>query len=110
MITVETLTDHLGLTIAPGSADARWSASVVDAVNDYVAALPVVVDRPDPAAPWPGTVTTGATLLAAHIYNARSAPYGRASLDIAGGFQTAYADPEIARLLQLRRHAKPRVG
>lgn len=109
-ITTEQLADHLGITIAPDTGDARWSASVVDAVNAWVATLPVIADRDDPAAPWPTTVDTGAVMLAAHIFHSRSAPYGRATLDVTGGFQQAYADPEVARLLRLRRHARPVIG
>lgn len=109
-ITPAQLADHLGIDLPPGSADDRWSTSCVDAVNLIVAGLPVIADRPDPAAPWPANAVTGATMLAAHIFHSRSAPYGRATVDITGGYATAYADPEIARLLQLRRYAPPKVG
>jgi hypothetical protein len=110
MIVVDDVAAHLGLAITPGGADEAWCGDVVDAVNVYVDALPVVADRDDPAADWPATVRTGAIMLAAHLYHSRSSPYGRATLDPVGGFQQAYADPEIARLLCLRRYAKPRVG
>lgn len=109
MITVDGVHDALGLAPAD-SADDAWLALVVDAVNTYVAALPVIVDRPDPAAVWPPSVQLGATLLAVHEYQSRGAPNGRAMFDDAGGFSTAYADPEIARLLQLRRWARPGVS
>lgn len=108
-VTVDAVSDALG--IPPSSdADAGWLANVVDAVNAWVARLPVILDRPDPHASWPPDVTLGATMLAVHQYHSRSAPYGRAGLDIAGGFQTAYADPEVARLLQLRRWARPSIS
>ncbi len=109
MLTVDHVKDALGIPPADAGDDA-WLAAVVDAVNAWVAGLPILADRPAPTAPWPPSVTLGATMLAVHQYQSRSAPYGRATLDVAGGFQTAYADPEIARLLALRRWAKPTVG
>lgn len=108
MLTVDGVQDALGIPAAD-TADQAWLGQVVDAVNTYVAALPAVVDRPDPTALWSPSVQLGATLLAVHLYQSRGAPYGRAALD-AAGFQSAYADPEIARLLQLRRWAKPSVS
>jgi hypothetical protein len=108
-ITVEQVAEALGLE-PTDTADHAWMGTVVAAVNEYVTGLPVVADRLDPGAPWPPPVTAGALMLAMHQYQARNAPNGRATLDLAGGFQTAHADPEIARLLQLRRWAKPAIG
>lgn len=109
MIDAGRVADHLGIDPAD-TTDAAWLADVADAVNAYVATLPAVADRPTPADPWPATITTGAIMLAAHLYHSRSAPYGRATITADGASVTAYADPEIARLLQLRRWAKPAVG
>ena len=110
MIDVDDLAAHLGHVTPLDPADALWAGQVVDAVNAYVATLPVTVDRPVPADPWPATVTTGAVMLAAHLYQSRNAPYGRATLDLVGTTSAVYADPEIARLLQLRRWSPPMVG
>ena len=107
-ITAEDMKRLLGLDPAD-VVDDEWLAAVVEAVNAYVAGLPVIADATDPEYAWPADVRLGATMLAQHLYSSRSAPYGRASLDIAGGFQVAYADPEIARLLRLRRWARPMV-
>lgn len=109
MIDLEQLRDHLG-TDPADTADDRWMADTVAAVNAWVAGLPVLVDRRDPDADWPPDVTTGAVLLAAHLYHSRSAPYGRATMDMSGGFSTAFADPEIARLLRLRKWARPLIA
>lgn len=109
MISTDQVKDALGLDPAESTDDA-WLATVVDAVNAWVAGLPVLADRPAPTDPWPASVTLGAVMLAVHQYQSRSAPYGRAILDSAGGFQVAYADPEIARLLALRRWARPAVS
>lgn len=109
MIDVDTVRAALGTDPADTTDDA-WLGTVVDAINAWVGGLPVVVDRPTPGDPWPASVVLGATMLAVHAYQSRSAPYGRAVLGEAGGFQAAYADPEIARLLALRRWAKPTVS
>ena len=108
MISVDQVRDALGLDPADAADDA-WLASCVDAVNDWVSTLPVVVDSPTPAV-WSPSVVLGATLLAVHEYQSRGAPYGRAVLDAAGMYQSVYSDPEIARLLRLRRWAKPGVA
>lgn len=108
MITPDALRAFLGIDPAD-SADDAWLASAVDAVNVWVGRLPVVAEQPDPTI-WPADVTTGAIMLAAHEYHARNAPNGRAGYDIAGGFSQAYADPEIARLLRLRRWARPMIA
>lgn len=108
MLTVDQVRDALGLQPAD-SADDAWLASCVAAVNDWVATLPVVVDSPNPAV-WSASVILGATLLAVHEYQSRGAPYGRAVLDAAGMYQSVYSDPEISRLLRLRRWAKPSVA
>lgn len=107
MLTVDDVRAALGIDPAD-TADDQWLAHVVDAVNVYVARLPVVVDSPDPAT-WTADVTWGATGLAVHRYHTRGAPYGRATFDTAG-FAQAYPDAEIMRALQLRRHAKPGIA
>ena len=109
MITVDSVRGALGLSPAD-TADDAWLTTVTNAVNSYVSTLPVVVDHPTDDGLWPPTVMLGATLLAVHLYQSRGAPYGRATLDDAGAYATAYADPEIARLLQLRRWARPGVA
>lgn len=113
-ITAEQLRAHLGIT-PDDTTDTEWLDQCVAAVNTWVAGLPVVVDRqptPDPLIEleWAPDVQAGAIMLAGHLYNSRNAPYGRATLDLAGGFSQAYADPEIARYLQLRRWARPMVA
>lgn len=104
-ITADQLRDHLGIDPAD-TADAAWLEQCVAAVNAWVATLPVAVGLTD----WTPDVITGTVLLAAHLYHSRNAPYGRATLDLAGGFNQAYADPEIARYLRLRRWAKPMIS
>ena len=108
MLTSSDLTGSLGAAPADPS-DTAWVDTVVAATNAWVGRLPVLLDRPAPADPWPPDVELGALMLAQHLYHSRSAPYGRATLE-PGAFQAAYADPEIARLLQLRRHRKPFVA
>ena len=108
MITVEAVRAHLGIPPADTDDD-DYLTQCVDAVSTWVSGLPVIVDRADPAAEWPADVDLGAVLLAAHLYHARSSPYGRATLAVVPS-GPAYADPEIARLLGLRRWARPRVG
>lgn len=108
MLTVDGVKDALGLEPAD-SADDAWLATCVAAVNAWVQTLPAVVDSLDPAA-WGPDVTLGATLLAVHEYQSRGAPQGRATMDSAGMYSTAYADPEIARFLRLRRWSKPAIA
>ena len=108
MITVQDVREHLGIAPAD-TVDDAWLTRTVAAVNDWVGGLPVVVDA-DPPGVWSDSATVGATMLAAHVYASRSAPYGRAALSDLGGFQQAYADPEVARLLRLRRWAKPTIA
>jgi hypothetical protein len=106
MITTADLRAFLGIDPADAADDA-WLGQCVGAVNAWVARLPVVHGTADDS--WPNDVTVGAIMLAAHEYHARNAPGGRAGYDIAGGFSQAYADPEIARLLRLRRWARPMI-
>lgn len=107
MITVADVRGFLGIPPADTGDDA-WLTQSVAAVNAWVARLPAVHGQQDDS--WPADVHTGAIMLAAHEYHARNAPGGRAGYDVAGGFQQAYADPEIARLLRLRRWAKPMIA
>jgi len=110
MITVAEVKAFLGIPVADTS-DEQWLASATAATNQWVGRLPVVIDLGlAEGEPWPADVQAGATMLAAHLYHGRNASQGRAGYDMAGGFQTAYADPEIARLLQLRRWARPYVA
>lgn len=109
MLTVDGV--HLALGLDPAdTSDHAWLTACVDAVNSYIPTLPVIADRTQSADPWPAAVTLGATMLAVHLYQSRGSPYGRAALDAAGAYGTAYADPEISRLLQLRRWARPSVS
>jgi hypothetical protein len=113
-ITTDQLRAHLGINPAD-TTDDEWLGQSVAAVNAWVATLPVVVDQLPTATPaidleWPADVQTGAIMLAAHGYHSRNAPYGRATLDLAGGFNQAYADPEISRYLRLRRWGKPMIS
>ena len=106
MITVEQVRSHLG--IAPDNTDDdEWLTMAVGAVNVEVAGYPLIADRDDPTADWPANATTGAVMLAAHLYHSRNASQGRATFDITQGFQSAYADPEINRLLRIRRYGRP---
>lgn len=107
MITAQDVADYLAVPV-DSPTDAAWLGRVVGAVNEWVAGLPVVQDRPAPADPWPEAVTTGALMLAGHIYQGRNSPNGRPTLE--GTFTPAYADPEISRLLELGpRWSRPRM-
>lgn len=108
MLTVDDVREALGLDPAD-TADEEWLAGCTAAANAYVNGLPVVVDSADPST-WSDAVIQGAKMLAVHLYQFRGAPYGRAVLNEAGAYQTAYAHPEIARLLQLRRWARPSIA
>jgi hypothetical protein len=112
-ITVGDVVEYLALPEPLDPADEAWIGDVVDAVNEWVAGLPIVVDQlvavppvepPEPV-PWPARARTGAIMLAGHIYQSRNSPNGRPNLD--GGLSPAYADPEVSRLLELRRWARP---
>lgn len=109
MLTADDVAAYLGVPV-DDPTDAAWLARTVAAVNEWVAGLPVVVDRPaTQATDWPDSVTAGATMLAGHIYQGRNSPNGRPNLE--GGFSPAYADPEISRLLELGpRWSRPRMG
>lgn len=90
-------------------ADAA-AVQTVDAVNAYIATLPVsrrIVPGEDGAPAVPASVKLGALLLANRTHRRRHSPNG---IEAMTGESVAYVaryDPEISRYLELDR---PRVG
>lgn len=86
---------------------------VVDAVNEVVRGLPIVVDGPD-VEDWAHRprVTVGATLLAARVAKRTQNPGGveAASVTAAGVLYAVRTDPEIAMMLGVGGYAPPTVG
>lgn len=84
------------LKVAPTDAAL---AAVCAATVAHVAGLPVVANRPDPAAQWPGTVELGATMLAARLYRRRNSPNGLETITADGVAYVARYDSDIAAML-----------
>jgi hypothetical protein len=83
--------------------------SVTQAVNIYVAALPVV-QHLTTGQDWPADVMLGAKLLAARLIRRRNSPNGVEALTDAGVTYVARYDSDISRLLHLDAAQKPAVG
>lgn len=82
---------------------------IVQAVNDYVAGLPVVQHLAE-AEPWPGEVRLGAVMLAARLAKRRNSPNGIEAATDLNVTYTARYDSDISRLLRLDRFQAPAVG
>lgn len=82
---------------------------IVEAVNEYVAGLPVV-QHIEAGAKWPAEVRLGAIMLAARLAKRRNSPNGiEAATDMNVTYVARY-DSDISRMLQLDRAAAPAVG
>lgn len=113
MIDAGAVWDEIGLPAPPaaGTADDRYMATVVDAVN---AVIPRVVPRvralAAPTDPWPDDVVRGATMLAARLYARRNSPTGVAAFTDAGPAYVSRWDPDLERLFGIGAYAPPKVG
>lgn len=83
---------------------------VVDAVNGYVAFLPVATPNPVDPAPWPARVVQGATMLATRIHRRRLSPAGVEAFGADGPVYVQRNDPDVALLLALGAYTRPAVG
>lgn len=83
---------------------------VVEAVNDYVAALPVATPNPVDPDPWPARVVQGAVMLATRLHRRRLSPAGVEAFGSEGPVYVQRNDPDVALLLGLGSYAKPAVG
>lgn len=84
------------------STDEAALVLAAEAVLAWVAGLPVVADRPDPAAPWPSSVRLACVMLTARTYRRKDTPAGVIGVGEDGGvsFVPRY-DPDVSRLLNL---------
>lgn len=89
--------------------ESPYLTSVVKAVNDYVAALPVT-QHLEKDAEWPAAIKLGAIMLAARLARRRNSPNGLEAVTDLNVTYTARYDSDIARLLQLDGFQKPAVG
>lgn len=89
-------------------------ALAINAVNNVVVDLPIVVDdtlpKLDPEAEdneWPARIVQGATLLAARVFRRRNSPEGVAAMGLDGALYIQRNDPDVALMLRLGTNAKP---
>lgn len=80
--------------------------AVVEAVNAFVAQLPVV----DGKDAWPKQVDLAATMLAARLVRRRNSPSGVEALTDAGTAYVSRYDPDIGRMLELDGYERPAIA
>lgn len=80
---------------------------IVEAVNAYVATLPGVYTAHGTATK---PATLGAVMLAARLHRRRNSPNGIESITDTGVAYAARTDSDIARLLGIDAHLRPKVG
>ncbi len=86
------------------------------AVNGFVRDLPIAgkalaeTQEAADAAGWPDRVIEGAVMLAARLWRRRDTPGGVTVLADGGAVYVRRNDPDVALLLELGEHGKPRVG
>lgn len=83
--------------------------TVVEAVNAFIAGLPVLDGLADGAA-WPKQVDLAATMLAARLVRRRNSPSGVEALTEAGTSYVSRYDPDIARMLELDGYERPAIA
>jgi hypothetical protein len=88
--------------------DLETLASVVDAVNVYVALLPGIDLNEDLS--WAATTKFAAILLAARWYQRRSSSNGVEAVSESGPVYVSKYDSDIARLLHIDGFQKPVVA
>ena len=87
---------------------------VAPAVWAWVDDLPSIDTEPDPDDPeatvWGDKTALGAVMLTARLIRRRNSPHGIESFTAEGAAYVRRADPDVAQLLYLGNHAKPKVG
>lgn len=78
----------------------------VDAVNGFIAGLPVL----DGAKEWPAQVQLAGIMLAARLVRRRNSPSGVEALTDAGTSYVSRYDPDIARMLELDGYERPAIA
>lgn len=133
MDSLELVAPVVGLPVGPATeAGVRASVKVddgqddvmlamaINAVNEFVSELPIIVDRflPSvtvdgvivPESEWRSTAVLGATFLAARLFGRRNSPFGIASFSAEGAVYVTRNDPDIALMLGIGAYQKPTVG
>lgn len=94
--------------------DVQAAQLVAPAVWSWVDTLPSIERTPDPDDPddtvWGDKTFLGAVMLAARLIRRRNSPHGIESFTVEGAAYVRRTDPDIAQLLHMGNHAKPRVG
>lgn len=100
---------HLGITDA---VDDNAITDVVNAVNAKVRSWPCAVPAlaDPPLADWSGLpqVITGSVMLAARVFRRRNSPDGVTAFGQDGPVYVQRNDPDVAMLLNLGAHRKPK--
>lgn len=112
-----TVRNQLGLAADDHLQDESLELAI-NAVNQFVCRLPIVVDEllagitppPDPDYTWRGDVVQGAVLLASRVFSRRNSPEGVAAFGDQGAIYVQRNDPDVAMMLRIGGWAKPAVG
>jgi len=108
-VTVAAVADQL--RIGPSDPEYAQLDQPVAAVNALIGSWvdpPVDVDG-NPA-DYPANIAVGGAMLAARLYRRRNSPAGVEAMGDLGPVYVQRNDPDVALLLGLGNHRKPRVG
>jgi hypothetical protein len=89
---------------------------IVGAVNEFLRGLPIAgkaqADTQEAAdlAGWPDRIIEGGVMLIARLWRRKDTPGGVAVLGDQGPVYVRRNDPDVALLLEIGEHGKPRVG
>lgn len=97
-------------------AETKRLERIVAAVNEFVRDLPIAgkarrdTQEDADVDGWPQRIIEGGTMLAGRLWRRKDTPGGVAVLGDGGVAYVRRNDPDIALLLQIGEHGKPRVG